>query len=62
MVEAIGAEVMGIRDRRTLLRREHCSGCEALRVLGAARKAGYFATAPFIGALASVAMFRELPE
>lgn len=33
----------------------------ALRKLGAAREAAYFATAPFIGALASVAVLGELP-
>jgi drug/metabolite transporter (DMT)-like permease len=31
----------------------------ALRALGAAREASYFATAPFIGALAGAALFRE---
>lgn len=35
---------------------------KALRVLGAAREAAYFATAPFVGALLSVAVFREMPE
>lgn len=33
----------------------------ALRLLGAAREAAYFATAPFVGALVSIAVFRELP-
>lgn len=35
---------------------------KALRLLGAAREAAYFATAPFVGALLSIAMFREMPE
>ncbi len=34
---------------------------KALRELGAARESAYFATAPFIGAIASMALFRELP-
>jgi drug/metabolite transporter (DMT)-like permease len=34
---------------------------KALRVLGAAREAGYFATAPFVGAIASVLVYREMP-
>jgi drug/metabolite transporter (DMT)-like permease len=34
---------------------------KALRVLGAARESAYFASAPFIGALLSVVVFRELP-
>jgi drug/metabolite transporter (DMT)-like permease len=34
---------------------------KALRALGAARESAYFATAPFIGAIASMALFRELP-
>jgi drug/metabolite transporter (DMT)-like permease len=34
----------------------------ALRKLGAAREAAYFATAPFIGALASVAVLGEVPR
>jgi drug/metabolite transporter (DMT)-like permease len=33
----------------------------ALRKLGAAREAAYFATAPFIGALASIAVLGEVP-
>jgi drug/metabolite transporter (DMT)-like permease len=32
-----------------------------LRLLGAARQAAYFATAPFIGAVISIAIFRTLP-
>ncbi|HUY19780.1 MAG TPA: EamA family transporter [Candidatus Binataceae bacterium] len=32
-----------------------------LRILGAARQAAYFATAPFIGAAISMVMFRNLP-
>ncbi len=35
---------------------------KALRVLGAARESGYFATAPFVGALLSIVVFRELPK
>ncbi len=35
---------------------------KALRVLGAARESAYFATAPFVGALLSVAIFRDLPN
>ncbi len=35
---------------------------KALRLLGAAREAAYFATAPFLGALISVALFRKLPQ
>ena len=34
----------------------------ALRYLGAAREAAWFSTAPFIGALLSVAIFRALPN
>jgi threonine/homoserine efflux transporter RhtA len=34
---------------------------KALRELGAARESAYFATAPFIGAIASMVLFRELP-
>ena len=34
---------------------------KTLRELGAARESAYFATAPFIGATASMAVFRELP-
>ncbi len=34
---------------------------KALRELGAARESAYFASAPFIGAIASMALFRELP-
>jgi drug/metabolite transporter (DMT)-like permease len=34
---------------------------KALRLLGAARESAYFATAPFIGAIASMALFRERP-
>ena len=35
---------------------------KALRALGAAREAAYFATAPFVGALLSIVVFRELPN
>jgi drug/metabolite transporter (DMT)-like permease len=35
---------------------------KALRALGAAREAAYFATAPFVGALVSTFLFRELPN
>jgi drug/metabolite transporter (DMT)-like permease len=35
---------------------------KALRVLGAARESAYFATAPFVGALLSTAVFRDLPN
>jgi drug/metabolite transporter (DMT)-like permease len=35
---------------------------KALRVLGAARESAYFATAPFVGALLSIGLFRELPK
>ncbi len=35
---------------------------KALRALGAAREAAYFATAPFVGALLSIGVFRELPN
>jgi drug/metabolite transporter (DMT)-like permease len=35
---------------------------KALRVLGAARESAYFATAPFVGALLSVVIFRDLPN
>ncbi|MBI3759235.1 MAG: DMT family transporter, partial [Deltaproteobacteria bacterium] len=35
---------------------------KALRELGAARESAYFATAPFIGAIASILVFRELPS
>jgi drug/metabolite transporter (DMT)-like permease len=35
---------------------------KALRELGAARESAYFATAPFIGAIASMILFRELPS
>jgi drug/metabolite transporter (DMT)-like permease len=31
----------------------------ALRILGAAREAAYFATAPFVGAIVGAALFRE---
>ncbi len=34
---------------------------KALRELGAARESAYFATAPFIGSIASMGLFRELP-
>lgn len=34
----------------------------ALRLLGAARQAAYFATAPFIGAVVSIALFHNLPS
>jgi drug/metabolite transporter (DMT)-like permease len=34
----------------------------AMRELGAAREAAYFATAPFIGALLSMAIFEQLPR
>ena len=34
----------------------------AMRILGAARQSAYFASAPFIGALAAVAIFRNLPN
>jgi drug/metabolite transporter (DMT)-like permease len=34
---------------------------KALRELGAARESAYFATAPFIGTIASMVIFRELP-
>ena len=34
---------------------------KALRILGAAREAGYFATAPFVGALASALVYRQMP-
>lgn len=34
----------------------------ALRLVGAAREAAYFATAPFLGALVAFAVFRERPE
>lgn len=33
-----------------------------LRALGAAREAAYFATAPFVGALLSIVVFREFPN
>jgi uncharacterized membrane protein len=33
---------------------------KALRVLGAARESAYFATAPFVGALLSIVVFRDL--
>jgi len=35
---------------------------KALRALGAAREAAYFATAPFVGALLSIVVFREFPS
>jgi drug/metabolite transporter (DMT)-like permease len=35
---------------------------KALRVLGAARESAYFATAPFVGALLSIVVFRDLPN
>ena len=35
---------------------------KALRALGAAREAAYFATAPFVGSLVSLFVFRELPN
>lgn len=35
---------------------------KALRVLGAARESAYFATAPFVGALLSIAVFRDVPN
>ena len=35
---------------------------KALRMLGAARESAYFATAPFVGALLSMVIFRELPQ
>jgi drug/metabolite transporter (DMT)-like permease len=35
---------------------------KALRVLGAARESAYFATAPFVGALLSIPVFRDLPN
>ncbi|HZO80553.1 MAG TPA: DMT family transporter [Candidatus Binataceae bacterium] len=35
---------------------------KALRMLGAAREAAYFATAPFVGALFSLVVFRGLPN
>jgi drug/metabolite transporter (DMT)-like permease len=35
---------------------------KALRALGAARESAYFATAPFVGALLSIVVFRELPN
>jgi drug/metabolite transporter (DMT)-like permease len=35
---------------------------KALRVLGAARESAYFATAPFVGALLSIGVFRDLPN
>ncbi|HUA36334.1 MAG TPA: DMT family transporter, partial [Candidatus Binataceae bacterium] len=34
---------------------------KALRALGAAREAAYFATAPFVGAILAALIFRELP-
>jgi drug/metabolite transporter (DMT)-like permease len=34
----------------------------AMRALGAAREAAYFATAPFIGAVLSMAVFEQLPR
>ncbi|MBP9088761.1 MAG: EamA family transporter, partial [Kofleriaceae bacterium] len=34
----------------------------ALRLVGAAREAAYFASAPFMGALASIAIFRNSPS
>ncbi len=34
----------------------------ALRLLGAARQAAYFATAPFVGALAAIPILRERPD
>jgi drug/metabolite transporter (DMT)-like permease len=34
----------------------------AMRILGAARQSAYFASAPFIGALVAVALFRNLPN
>jgi drug/metabolite transporter (DMT)-like permease len=35
---------------------------KALRVLGAARESAYFATAPFVGALLSIVVFRDVPN
>jgi uncharacterized membrane protein len=35
---------------------------KALRALGAARESVYFAAAPFVGALLSIAVFRDLPN
>jgi drug/metabolite transporter (DMT)-like permease len=35
---------------------------KVLRVLDAARESEYFATAPFVGALLSIVVFRELPK
>lgn len=35
---------------------------KALRALGAARESAYFATAPFVGALLSIVVFREFPN
>lgn len=35
---------------------------KALRALGAVREAAHFATAPFVGALLSIVVFRELPN
>ena len=35
---------------------------KALRVLGAARESAYFATAPFLGTLLSIVVFRDLPN
>jgi drug/metabolite transporter (DMT)-like permease len=35
---------------------------KAFRALGAARESAFFATAPFVGALLSLAAFRDLPE
>jgi drug/metabolite transporter (DMT)-like permease len=35
---------------------------KAMRLLGAAREAAYFATAPFIGALVAIPLFGELPS
>jgi drug/metabolite transporter (DMT)-like permease len=35
---------------------------KALRMLGAARESAYFATAPFVGALLSIVVFRDLPN
>jgi hypothetical protein len=35
---------------------------KALRVLGAARESAYFATAPFVGAVLSIVVFRDLPN
>lgn len=35
-------------------------GVKAFRIIGAAREAAYFATAPFVGAVASAVIFREM--